>query len=57
MVERRTYDSVIIGGGLAGLRAALEASNTSKIVILSKLHPLRSNSIAAQGGINAAKNY
>ena len=49
------YDIVIIGGGLTGLRAALEASKQkSKTAILSKVHPLRSHSVAAQGGINAA---
>ena len=49
------YDIVIIGGGLTGLRAALEASKQKfKTAILSKVHPLRSHSVAAQGGINAA---
>lgn len=49
------YDIVIVGGGLAGLRAALEASRKKcKTAILSKVHPLRSHSVAAQGGINAA---
>ncbi|MFC1722585.1 FAD-dependent oxidoreductase [Nanoarchaeota archaeon] len=54
MVGRKTYDSVIIGGGLAGLRAALELAGKCKVAIVSKSHPLRSNSVAAQGGVNAA---
>ncbi len=48
------YDIVIVGGGLTGLRAALVASKQKfKTAILSKVHPLRSHSVAAQGGINA----
>ncbi|MDY6959475.1 MAG: FAD-binding protein [Halobacteriota archaeon] len=50
-----THDVVIIGGGLAGLRAAIEASRSGlDTAIISKVHPLRSHSVAAQGGINAA---
>jgi len=46
---------IIIGGGLTGLRAALESvRNGVTAVIFSKVHPLRSHSVAAQGGINAA---
>ncbi len=46
---------IIIGGGLTGLRAALESiRNGVKAIIFSKVHPLRSHSVAAQGGINAA---
>ncbi len=48
-----TWDVVIVGGGLAGLRAAL-ALGDRKVAILSRVHALRSHSIAAQGGINAA---
>lgn len=49
------HDVVVIGGGLAGLRAALEASRAgAKVALLSKVHPLRSHSGAAQGGINAS---
>lgn len=47
------WDAIIVGGGLAGLRAAL-ALNGLKVAIISRVHPLRSHSIAAQGGINAA---
>ncbi|OGP92262.1 MAG: fumarate reductase (quinol) flavoprotein subunit [Deltaproteobacteria bacterium RBG_16_47_11] len=49
------HDILIIGGGLAGLRAAIEAKKAGRdVAILSKVHPLRSHSVAAQGGINAA---
>ncbi len=49
------YDAVIVGAGLAGLAAARELESRGKhVCILTKLHPLRSHSGAAQGGINAA---
>ena len=49
------HDVLIIGGGLAGMRAAIEAArNGVDVAIVSKLHPMRSHSGAAQGGINAA---
>ena len=48
------HDVVIVGAGLAGLRAAIEASERADVAVLSKVHPLRSHSVAAQGGINAA---
>ena len=49
------HDVLVIGGGLAGLRAALEAQNEgSNVAIVTKVHPVRSHSNAAQGGINAA---
>jgi len=45
---------LVVGGGLAGLRAALEASFQGvEAAVLSLVHPLRSHSGAAQGGINA----
>jgi succinate dehydrogenase / fumarate reductase flavoprotein subunit len=54
-MEPLSHDILIIGGGLAGLRAALEARKAGRnVAILSKVHPLRSHSVAAQGGINAA---
>lgn len=52
-----TYDVVIVGAGLAGCAAARELNSAGKSVcVLTKLHPLRSHSGAAQGGINAALN-
>ena len=50
-----THDALIIGSGLAGMAAAIEAHDAgARVAILSKVHPLRSHSQAAQGGINAA---
>jgi len=50
-----THDALIIGSGLAGMAAAIEAHDAgADVAILSKVHPLRSHSQAAQGGINAA---
>jgi len=49
------YDAVIVGGGGAGLRAALQLSGAGvKTVVLSKVFPTRSHTAAAQGGISAA---
>jgi len=49
------YDAVIVGAGLAGLAAAKELTSAGKkTAVITKLHPLRSHSGAAQGGINAA---
>lgn len=48
------YDAVIVGAGGAGLYAALEASKTAKVAVVSKLYPSRSHTGAAQGGIGAA---
>ena len=51
------HDVLVIGAGLAGMRAALAAADDGASVgILSKVHPVRSHSNAAQGGINAALN-
>ncbi len=50
-----SHDVLIIGAGLAGQRAALAAAQAgSSVAILSKVHPVRSHSVAAAGGINAA---
>ena len=48
------YDVVIVGAGLSGLRAALELSIHWRVAVVSKVHPVRSHSGAAQGGINAS---
>ena len=49
------HDILVVGGGLAGMRAAVEAAELGLDVgMLSKIHPVRSHSGAAQGGINAA---
>ncbi len=50
-----SHDILIIGAGLAGQRAAIEARQLGMNVgIVSKVHPVRSHSVAAAGGINAA---
>ena len=49
------HDVLVVGAGLAGMRAAIAASaNGANTAIISKVHPVRSHSNAAQGGINAA---
>ncbi len=49
------HDVLIIGAGLAGQRAALAAAREgASVAIVSKVHPVRSHSVAAAGGINAA---
>ena len=49
------HDIIVVGAGLAGMRAAIEAArNGVNVAIVSKVHPIRSHSVAAQGGINAA---
>ncbi|MBN1223564.1 MAG: FAD-binding protein [Candidatus Aminicenantes bacterium] len=49
-----SHDILIVGGGLAGLAAALASDPSLSVAVISKVHPLRSHSVAAQGGINAA---
>jgi succinate dehydrogenase / fumarate reductase flavoprotein subunit len=49
-----THDILVVGGGLAGLSAALAADPRLSVAVISRVHPLRSHSVAAQGGINAA---
>src|SRR5215210_5228244 len=49
------HDVLVIGAGLAGQRAALAAAKEgANVGVISKVHPVRSHSNAAQGGINAA---
>tara|TARA_B100001996_G_scaffold73373_4_gene54018 strand:- start:5003 stop:6685 length:1683 start_codon:yes stop_codon:yes gene_type:complete len=48
------HDLLIVGAGLAGLRCAVEAQKLGlKVAVITKVHPVRSHSNAAQGGINA----
>ena len=49
-----SHDVLVIGAGLAGLRAAVGVSQKYDTAVLTKVHPVRSHSIAAQGGMNAA---
>jgi len=53
-IKIHTFDSVIVGAGGAGLMAALYASRSSNVAVISKLYPTRSHTGAAQGGIGAA---
>jgi len=50
----KIHDLLIVGAGLAGMRAALAAPPQLDVALVSKVHPIRSHSVAAQGGINAA---
>jgi succinate dehydrogenase / fumarate reductase flavoprotein subunit len=48
------FDVVVVGGGISGLRAAIAAQRAgASVALISKAHPLRTNSGLAQGGINA----
>ncbi len=48
------HDVLIVGAGLAGLRAATEVAGKADVALISKVYPTRSHSGAAQGGIAAA---
>ena len=54
MVQFHRYDTIIVGAGGAGMRAALEAGQRSRTAVLTKLYPTRSHTGAAQGGMCAA---
>ncbi|MDH7501011.1 MAG: FAD-dependent oxidoreductase, partial [candidate division NC10 bacterium] len=54
MQEIVRHDAIVAGGGLAGLRAAIGLSEHCDVAVVSRVHPVRSHSVAAQGGINAA---
>ncbi len=49
-----TYDAVIVGAGIAGLRAAMALAGVCRVAVISKVYPVRSHSGAAQGGIAAS---
>ena len=54
-LTKRTFDAVIVGGGGAGLRCALQLAEAGlRTAVLSKVFPTRSHTVAAQGGIGAA---
>ncbi len=48
------HDVLVVGGGLAGLRAAIGLAPNRNVAVISQVHPVRSHSGAAQGGVNAA---
>ncbi len=50
-----SFDGVIVGGGGAGMRAALQLAQSGyKTAVITKVFPTRSHTVAAQGGVNAA---
>jgi len=61
MVERFNHDVVVVGGGAAGLRAAIAAASLSEklsVAIVSKVYPMRSHTVSAEGGMAAVlKEY
>ena len=50
------FDVIVIGGGVAGMRAALAASASAEVALISKDHPVRSGSASSGGGVNAPLN-
>src|SRR3954447_25754160 len=54
MTTTHTYDALVVGGGGAGMRAAIELSDKVKTAVISKLYPTRSHTGAAQGVVCAA---
>lgn len=50
----RVHDVLIVGSGLAGMRAAIAVPPDLDVAVITKVHPVRSHSVAAEGGINAA---
>ncbi|MHA2162983.1 MAG: FAD-dependent oxidoreductase [Candidatus Thorarchaeota archaeon] len=49
-----SHDVLVVGAGLSGLRVAIELADRFDVAVITKVYPLRSHSVAAQGGINAA---
>src|SRR5512137_984803 len=54
MDKQSEHDIVVVGAGLAGLRAAVEAAGQADVAVVTKVLPTRSHSGAAQGGITAS---
>jgi len=55
MLKRFEFDSLIIGGGGAGLRTAMQLAQAGQnVAVMTKVFPTRSHTVAAQGGIAAA---
>lgn len=54
-IEKRQFDTLVIGAGGGGLRASLQmAQAEANVAVVSKVFPTRSHTVAAQGGMNAA---
>jgi succinate dehydrogenase / fumarate reductase, flavoprotein subunit len=53
MTQTHTFDAIIVGAGGAGLMAALHAAPGMRLAVISKLHPVRSHTGTAQGGVAA----
>ena len=51
---RLKTDFLVVGSGVAGLRAAIELQPSGRVLMLTKGHPLESNSMYAQGGVAVA---
>ena len=55
MVKNFEFDSIVVGGGGAGLRTSIQLSGAGqRVAVISKVFPTRSHTVAAQGGIAAA---
>ena len=55
MVKNFEFDSIVVGGGGAGLRTSIQLAGAGqRVAVISKVFPTRSHTVAAQGGIAAA---